>query len=80
MPPSTPADNDPPAENDLLHIREVAAETGLTARAIRYYEELGLLQPAARSDGAYRLYDASDLERLNSIRRLRDDTGFSLAE
>lgn len=80
MPPSTPADNDPPAENDLLHIREVAAETGLTARAIRYYEELGLLQPAARSDGAYRLYDASDLERLNSIRRLRDDAGFSLAE
>lgn len=67
-------------EGPLLRIREVARETGLTARAIRYYEELGLLQPAARSDGAYRLYDEADLERLRFIRRLRDDAGFSLAE
>jgi DNA-binding transcriptional MerR regulator len=80
VPRSTPADTDSPPEDELLHIREVASETGLTARAIRYYEELGLLQPAARSDGAYRLYDASDLERLKYIRRLRDDAGFSLAE
>jgi MerR family transcriptional regulator, repressor of the yfmOP operon len=64
----------------LLRIQEVAAETGLTSRAIRYYEELGLLEPAARSDGAYRLYDASDLERLRFIRSLRDDAGFSLAQ
>ena len=52
----------------LLRINEVAAETGLTTRAIRYYEEIGLLEPAARSDGDYRLYDASDLERLRFIR------------
>jgi DNA-binding transcriptional MerR regulator len=58
----------------------VAAETGLTPRSIRYYEEIGLLRPAARSQGAYRLYDASDLERLGFIRGLRDDAGFSLAE
>lgn len=64
----------------LLRIQEVAAETGLTPRAIRYYEEIGLLEPAARSDGAYRLYDAEDLERLRFIRGLRDDAGFSLAE
>src|SRR5690349_20646372 len=64
----------------LLRIQEVATETGLTTRTIRYYEELGLLEPAARSDGAYRLYDASDLERLRFIRSLRDDTGFSLAQ
>jgi len=64
----------------LLRIQEVAAETGLTPRAIRYYEELGLLAPAARSDGAYRLYDAEDLDRLRFIRGLRDDAGFSLAE
>ena len=61
----------------LLRIQEVAAETGLTTRAIRYYEEIGLLEPAARSDGAYRLYDASDLERLRFIKSLRDDAGFS---
>jgi MerR family transcriptional regulator, repressor of the yfmOP operon len=64
----------------LLRIQEVAAETGLTPRTIRYYEELGLLAPVARSDGAYRLYDAEDLERLRFIRGLRDDAGFSLAE
>ena len=64
----------------LLRIQEVAADTGLTPRTIRYYEELGLLAPAARSEGAYRLYDAEDLERLRFIRGLRDDAGFSLAE
>jgi DNA-binding transcriptional MerR regulator len=69
-----------PAPERLLRINEVAAETGLTSRAIRYYEEVGLLEPAARSDGDYRLYDASDLERLQFIRSLRDDAGFSLAQ
>jgi MerR family copper efflux transcriptional regulator len=58
----------------------VAAEVGLTPRSIRYYEELGLLRPAGRSAGSYRLYDASDIERLRFIRGLRDDAGFSLAE
>ena len=64
----------------LLRIQEVAAEIGLTPRSIRYYEELGLLTPAARSEGDYRLYDESDLERLRFIKGLRDDAGFSLAE
>jgi DNA-binding transcriptional MerR regulator len=64
----------------LLRIQEVAADVGLTARTIRYYEELGLLKPAARSEGSYRLYDADDLERLRFIKGLRDDAGFSLTE
>src|SRR5512135_71143 len=64
----------------LLRIQEVAAETGLTPRSIRYYEDLGLLAPAARSEGAYRLYDADDRERLRFIAGLRNDAGFSLAE
>ena len=67
-------------EGRLLRINEVAAEAGLTTRAIRYYEEVGLLEPAGRSDGDYRLYDQSDLERLLFIRSLRDDAGFSLAQ
>jgi DNA-binding transcriptional MerR regulator len=69
-----------PSEGALLRIQDVAADTGLTTRTIRYYEEIGLLEPAARSDGAYRLFDASDLERLRFIRSLRDDAGFSLAQ
>jgi len=64
----------------LLRIQEVAEEVGLTARSIRYYEEVGLLEPAARSEGAYRLYDADDVARLQFIKGLRDDAGFSLAE
>jgi MerR family transcriptional regulator, repressor of the yfmOP operon len=68
------------ASEHLLRIQEVAEETGLTPRSIRYYEELGLLRPAARSEGAYRLYDASDLEQLRFIKGLRDDAGFSLAD
>lgn len=68
-----------PAER-LCRIQEAAQEVGLTTRSIRYYEELGLLKPAARSEGAYRLYDASDLDRLRYIKGLRDDAGFSLAE
>src|SRR5665811_1127517 len=71
--------SDPPGPR-LLRIQEVAAETGLTPRSIRYYEEFGLLRPAARSQGDYRLYDTSDLERLRFIRELRDDAGFSLAQ
>jgi DNA-binding transcriptional MerR regulator/MFS family permease len=67
-------------ETRLLRINEAAAEAGLTTRAIRYYEEMGLLEPAARSGGDYRLYDQSDLERLLFIRSLRDDAGFSLAQ
>ena len=69
-----------PTDAPLLRIQEVAADTGLTSRTIRYYEELGLLKPAARSEGSYRLFDADDLERLRFIKGLRDDAGFSLAE
>ena len=81
---NAPAAPAPPAEpasaERLLRIQEVAAEVGATTRAIRYYEEIGLLQPAARSEGDYRLYDQSDLERIRHIRELRDTAGFSLAE
>ena len=70
-----------PAETArLLRIQEAADEVGLTARSVRYYEELGLLKPAARSEGDYRLYDETDVERLRFIKGLRDDAGFSLAE
>src|SRR6185436_19203040 len=73
-------DIDAPPAVPLLRIQQVAADVGLTTRSIRYYEELGLLKPAARSEGDYRLYDVDDLERLRFIKGLRDDAGFSLAE
>ena len=71
---------EPTTESRLLRIQEVASELGLTTRSIRYYEEIGLLKPCARTEGAYRLFDPDDLDRLRFIKGLRDDAGFSLAE
>jgi MerR family transcriptional regulator, repressor of the yfmOP operon len=82
-PNDTPANEAPIALDGgepLLRIQAVAEDVGLTPRSIRYYEEIGLLKPAARSEGAYRLYDGDDIERLRFIKGLRDDAGFSLAE
>jgi DNA-binding transcriptional MerR regulator len=76
--PSTPTADAETAP--LVRIQEAAALLGLTTRTIRYYEELGLLEPVSRSGGDYRQYDADDLERLAFIKGLRDDAGFSLAE
>ncbi|MFQ5637072.1 MAG: MerR family DNA-binding transcriptional regulator [bacterium] len=44
-----------------MKIGELARETGLTIRTIRYYEELGLLQPLQRSKGGFRLFSKDDI-------------------
>jgi DNA-binding transcriptional MerR regulator len=69
-----------PAAASLRRIGDVAEATGLTPRTIRYYEEVGLLKPAAHVSGANRRYDDEDLERLRLIKRLRDVVGLSLAD
>src|SRR3712207_2878775 len=69
-----------PVEPGLRRIGDVAEETGLTPRTIRYYEEIGLLEPAAHVSGSNRRYDHEDVERLRLIKRLRDVVGLSLAE
>jgi DNA-binding transcriptional MerR regulator len=53
-------------------IGELAAATGLTVRTLHHYEHIGLLAPAARSEGRQRLYDEHDVQRLYRIRALRD--------
>lgn len=47
---------------DKLRIGEVSRESGVSVKALRYYEMLGLLSPAGRSEASYRLYseDARD--------------------
>ncbi|MEM9745652.1 MAG: MerR family transcriptional regulator [Actinomycetota bacterium] len=52
-------------------IGDVAAATGLTVRTLRYYEQIGLLNPAERTDAGHRLYGPRDLERLYRIVFLR---------
>lgn len=62
-------------------IGEVADRVGITARTIRYYEELGLLGAAdARPKGGHRLYSDADIARLSELLRLRGLLGLSLEE
>jgi DNA-binding transcriptional MerR regulator len=65
---------------NLYTIEQVSARTGLTKRTLRYYEEVGLLPPAGRTEGNYRRYNEEDIERLERIKKLRDLLGFSLAD
>ena len=63
----------------MYQISEAAALSGLTVRALRHYDAIGLLQPATRSDAGYRLYGNDDVEALQRIRRYQG-FGFSLDE
>jgi len=54
-----------------MQIGEVAHQTGLSLRTIRYYEEMGLVVPSARTSGGFRLYTDSDVARLQLIKRMK---------
>ena len=56
---------------EALSIGEVCKRTGLSARTVRYYEELGLLPGVRRRAGARRVYGADELDRLRFITRLK---------
>jgi DNA-binding transcriptional MerR regulator len=57
--------------SDLMQIGEVAERTGLSLRTIRYYEEVGIVAPSARSTGGFRLYTDADVARLQVIKRMK---------
>jgi DNA-binding transcriptional MerR regulator len=63
----------------LLSIGEICSKTGLSARTVRYYEELGLLPGVRRREAGRRVYGPDEEERLRFVTRLKT-LGLSLAE
>ncbi|MGY8823169.1 MAG: MerR family transcriptional regulator [Candidatus Latescibacterota bacterium] len=61
----------------MMRIGDLATETGVTTRTIRYYEELGILEPEERTEGGFRLYAEAQLRRLKIIQSLKG-LGFEL--
>ena len=63
----------------MWSIAEICERAGLSARTVRYYEEIGLLPGVRRSEGGRRVYGEDELERLAFITRLKT-LGLSLKE
>ncbi len=62
-----------------MNISDVAKKTGLTSKAIRFYEEKGLVTPPLRSENGYRSYTQLHLDELTLLRQARQ-VGFNLEE
>ena len=56
----------------MMTVSEVSAQTGVSGRALRHYDAIGLLPPAQTTEAGYRLYDEASLERLSAILIFRE--------
>ena len=64
----------------LLGIGAAAARAGVSERALRYYQQLGLIMPASTTAGGLRRYCEDDLARVARIRELQNLLGLNLDE
>lgn len=62
-----------------MNISQAAKQTGISAKMIRYYEEISLIPHVLRTDAGYRVFNARDIERLQFIHQSRN-LGFSLEQ
>jgi DNA-binding transcriptional MerR regulator len=67
------------SDSNFIRIGELARRFGVTPRTIRYYEELGLLEPSSREESEHRRYPEQSVIHLKRIEQLKD-YGLSLAE
>jgi DNA-binding transcriptional MerR regulator len=72
------ADESRRSRQDMLLIGEVAERVGLSLRTVRYYEEMGLVDPA-RTEGGFRLYSMEDVKRLYVLKGMKP-AGMALEE
>ncbi len=71
----------PPAvEGEVLRIGELATRAGVTTRTLRYWGEIGLVNPTRRLGSGERVYSSEELERVIHIRELQELLGLTLAE
>ncbi|GAB2515500.1 HTH-type transcriptional activator mta [Corynebacterium atrinae] len=65
------------AQTEGSKVGEVAAQTGLSIRALRHYDEVGVITPSGHTPGGFRLYSQADIDRLLLVDQMKS-LGFAL--